>query len=63
MRYKPGKKHIIPDALSKLASVNNIFHYNEYSKLNSLFAYHTSLMEINPNLVKSILDRYAADSW
>ena len=63
VRHKPGKEHIIPDALSRLASANNTFQDDEYSELDSLFAYHTTLVEINPDLVKRILDGYAADSW
>lgn len=44
VRHKPGKKHIIPDALSKLASVNCTKHNNYYSKLDALFTYHTTLV-------------------
>lgn len=36
---------------------------NKYSKLDSLFAYYTLLIKINPNLMKYILDKYASDSW
>lgn len=62
MRHKPGKKDIIPDVFSRLASTNNIIHNNEYSKLNFLFVYYTTLVKINSDLVKRILDEYAANS-
>ena len=63
VRHKPGKEHIIPDLLSRLASANNTFQDDEYLELDSLFAYHITLVEINPDLVKRILDGYAVDSW
>lgn len=63
VRHKLGKKHIIPDALSKITSTNNTVYDNEYSELNSLFAYYTTLVEINLDLVKHILNGYTADNW
>lgn len=63
VRHKPGKEHIIPDALSRLASANNPGHNASYSKLDALFVYHTTLVEINPDLVTRILEGYAADHW
>ena len=61
VRHKPGKKHIIPDALSRLASTNSSGHDAEYAELEALFVYHTTLMRINPDLVKRILDGYMSD--
>ena len=61
--HKPKKEHIIPDALSKLASANSSGHDAEYAKLDALFVYHTTLVQINPDLVKCILDGYASDGW
>lgn len=63
VRYKPEKKHIIPNALSRLASANNSGHDAEYAKLDTLFVYHTTLVQINPDLVKRILDGYTFDGW
>lgn len=63
VRHKPGKEHIIPDALNKLASTNNLGHDTEYAKLNILFVYHTTLVQINLDLVKRILDGYISDKW
>ena len=63
VRHKPGKKHIIPDALSRLASANKSGHDIGYAKLDALFVYHMTLVRINPDLVKQILDGYTSDSW
>lgn len=63
MRHKSGKEYIILDALSKLAGAKNTTHNNKYSELDSLFVYHITLVEINLNLVKHILDGYVSDSW
>ena len=63
VRHKPGKEHIIPDALSRLASANNSGHDPEYSKLDALFVYHPTLVQINPDLVKRILNDYASNKW
>lgn len=61
--HKPGKKHIIPDALSRLASTNRAGHNKVYSELDALFTYHTTLVVISPNLIKRILDGYLANNW
>ena len=61
VRYKPRKKNIIPDALGRLASANNSGHDLEYSELHALFIYHITLVQINPDLVKRILDGYTSD--
>lgn len=63
MCHKPKKEHIIPDALSRLANANRVGHDNLYSKLNALFTYHTTLVEINPDLAIQILDSYLSDDW
>lgn len=63
VRHKSGKEHIISGTLSRLASANKAGHNPDYSKLNTLFVYHTTLVEINQEIVKRILDGYASDSW
>ena len=63
VRHKPGKEHIISDALSRLASANSSGHIAEYAELDTLFVYHTTLVRINPDLVKRILDGYTSDGW
>ncbi len=63
VHHKPGKEHIISDTLSRLANANYAGHDNVYSTLDTLYIYHTTLMEISPNLIKRILDDYLADDW
>ncbi len=63
VRHKLGKEHIIPDALSRLACANNSGHDPEYSELDVLFVYYTTLMQINLDLVKRILDGYTSNEW
>ena len=63
VRHKPGKEHIIPDALSRLTSANRAGHDKVYSELDALFTYHATLVEISPDLIKRILDGYLADDW
>ena len=63
VRHKPEKEHIITDALSRLASANSSGHDAEYAEHDALFIYHTTLVWINPDLVKQILDGYTSDGW
>lgn len=65
MCHKPGKDHIVPDALSCLASANtNLFSLNpEYSELDAFFTYTTFLLDIYPDLIKRIIDCYRANKW
>lgn len=61
VRHKSGKEHIIPDALNRRASANNLGYDPKYSELDALFVYHITLVQINPDLVKRILDGYISD--
>ncbi len=65
IRHKPVKDHIVTDTLSRLASPNtNIPSLNpEYSELDVLFTYTTTLIDIHPNLIKRIIDSYKANEW
>lgn len=63
VRHKPEKEQIIPDALSRLAIANNLGHDPKYSKLDVLFVYHTTLVQINADLVKRIFNSYTSDKW
>lgn len=63
VRHKPGKEHIIPDALSRLASANSPPTDARHSELDALFVYNTTLIEIHLTLVSRILAGYDADSW
>lgn len=63
--HKPGKEHIVPDALSRLASANTNLPSEDpnYSELDALFTYNTTLIDIHPDLVKRIVKGYKADNW
>ena len=65
IRYKPSKEHIVPDALSCLASANtNLPSLDpEYSELDAFFTYTTTLVDIHPDLIKGIIDGYKAAEW
>lgn len=65
IRHKPGKEHIVPNALSCLASANTNLPSldQEYSELDALFTYTTTLVDIHPDLIKRIIDGYKADEW
>lgn len=60
--HKPGKEYIVPDALSRLANANR--HPNpQHSKLDALFTYNTTVVEIHPALMSRILAGYKAEPW
>ncbi len=63
VRHKPGKEHIIPDALSRLANANTGHVDPHHSELNVLFIYSTTLVALQPALVSRILAGYKADPW
>lgn len=63
VRHKPGKEHIVPDALSRLASTNTAHANPHHSELNALFAYSTTLVKLHPTLISRILAGYNADPW
>lgn len=63
VRHKPGKEHIIPDMLSRLTNTNRAGYDDLYFELNVIFTYHTTLVEISPNLTIRIFDGYLSDDW
>ena len=63
LRHKPGKEHIIPDALSRLASTNVGCSDASHSELDALFTYNSTLIEIQPDLVSRILAGYEDDEY
>lgn len=63
VRHKPGKEHIIPDALSWLASSNIGTAEPFYLELDALCLYNTTLIEIHPTLVSRIIASYNVDAW
>ena len=65
VRYKPGKKHILSDALSRLASANaNPPSQDQaYSELDALFVYNATLVAMNEDLAQRIVDSYESNPW
>lgn len=65
VRYKPEKEHILPDALSRLASANTNLPSQDpsYSKLDALFAYNITLVAMNEDLAQRIVKGYESDPW
>ncbi len=63
VRHKPGKEHIIPDALSRLASMNVGCSDPAHLELDASFTYNATLIEIHPNLISRILAGYEDDEY
>ena len=65
IRHNPGKKHIVPDALNRLASTdsNLLDHVPEYAELDVLFAYSTTLVELRLTMLSMIIRGYGRDTW
>ena len=61
MRYKPGKDYIIPDTLSRLASINRSQLPDYHSELDVLFT--STLVEIDDSFRKKLVDGYEDDAW
>ena len=65
IRHKPGKQHIVPDALSRLASDNTnapVARNSDEGELDALFT--TSLVEMEEGFRNRILDGYKTDlNW
>lgn len=61
VRHKPDKEHIVPDALSRLASLNHSKKAPEYSELNAL--YTCSLIDISDDFRHRLVDDYKKDPW
>ena len=63
VRHKPGKEHIIPDVLSRLASTNVGCSDASHTELDALFTYNATLIEIHPDLISRILAGYEDDEY
>lgn len=63
VRHKPGKEHIIPDALSRLASANHgqESEIPQYSELDVLFT--CSLVEMSDDFRHRLVKGYKSDPW
>lgn len=63
VRHKPGKQHIIPEVLSRLASTTDGTTNPSYTEFDAFFVYNTTLVEIHPTLIARILAGYDVDAW
>ena len=65
VRHKARKKHIVSDALGRLASTNSNLpdHDPEYAKLDVFFAYSATLVELKPTMLSKIIRSYRRDAW
>ena len=61
--HKPGKEHIIPNSLSRLASTNVGYANASHSELDALFTYNATLIKIHPDLISRILVGYEDDEY
>jgi len=63
LRHKPGKQHIVPDALSRLASTNSATgRLADEGELDALFT--TALVEMDEAFRKRLTDGYRSDlNW
>ena len=62
VRHKPGKEHIIPDVLSRLASTNSYNLASDHSELDCLFT--ASYVRMKEEFYDRILKGYDADpAW
>ena len=59
VRHKSEKNNIVSDALSRLSSIDVSILEIEYSKLDALFSYNTTLMKINEKFKDRIVRKYA----
>ena len=66
VRHKPGKEHILPDALSRLASLNNNNtddHRYELDGLCTNALFSATMVEISQPFLKKVLDGYQEDEF
>ena len=63
VQHKPGKEHIILDALNRLANTNISYANPSYSELDALFMYNTTLVKIYLDLVSKYLADYEDDKY
>ena len=64
--YKPGKEHIIPDALSRLASLNKHDlpdHYSELDSLTGEVLFTAALVQMDKSFHNKVLEGYSKDDF
>ncbi len=60
--HDSGKKHVMPDALSRLATVNvNLPPDLNHSELDVLFVYTATLVQLSTFLLRKIIRGYRMD--
>ena len=59
--HKPGKEHILPDALSRLASCCPSVLPDDHSELDALFA--ATLVDMNEEFYSKLLEGYQEDNF
>ena len=59
--HKPGKEHILPDALSRLASCSPSMLPDDHSELDALFA--ATLVDMNEEFYSKLLAGYQEDEF
>ena len=60
VKHKSDKDNIISNALLKLSNTNSLETKN-YSKLDALYVYNTTLIKFNENFKERIIKRYVSD--
>ncbi len=70
IRHKSSKYHLISDALFRLQSLNKANLSNDHAELNELFVdhnvihtYNTTLMKLNSEFRKRIIENYFKDEF
>ena len=62
VRHKSGKDNIVSDALSRLSSADVcLSESNDYSELDALYVYNTTLVEISENFRNRLIQGYSND--
>lgn len=61
VRYKPGKQHIVPDALSRLNAHSNDSKDEGKDVLEDIFVYHTSIIQMTETFKAELLTAYETD--
>ena len=62
-RHKPGKQHVVPDALSRLGQAGSSIKSQEEGQLDTLHgcAYHVTLVEMSDSFKRRLVEEYPKD--
>ncbi|SLM36754.1 reverse partial [Lasallia pustulata] len=64
IRFRPGKQHIVPDALSRLmnkAAEEQVGTFSDKGTLDEVFAFHVSLVELTESYRAKLVKAYNED--